>query len=471
MHPTATARRFLLALSLTVLAALVAGCTSPAANPTTSDVPATPEVLFELPEGEPCLKGLGNCVVYPKATQLPSGRMLATFEYSKVGIAPDGLEGAAGQTLPIWKSDDDGTTWQKLTDVEAPAFISADAEAAPYTSNWTNPNFYVLPEDVGNLEAGTVLLASVVSGEDAFFRENKAADPDWVPDNDGDRQDMAIALFAGSPDGSEWQFVNIVARGGWQGGSAGAGGQNVAAANAFAQVDPVWEPQLFAWQGQLVAYYSDENDYLGFDPETGIAALDPANDTAPDARSQVLVHRTWDGSDAPWSEPVVDVPGETFEWNGQQQIGGGRPGMTTIAPTTDGQFLITFEYWAGGADTRYKLSSDPLAFYADASEGGEDVRDLPLADGSHWMAAGGSPVLASLGDGRIVYNAAGESAVWVGDGSSTGEWVEFDTPIAGGYSRNLTPIAGTDRVLILQSTWDGPTTTPIIRFVTVDVAP
>ena len=62
----------------------------------------------------------------------------------------------------------------------------------------------------------------------------------------------------------------IVAKGGWQGGSAGVIGTNVAAANTYRQVDPVWEPFLIVRDGKLVTYYSDENDYLGYDPATGL---------------------------------------------------------------------------------------------------------------------------------------------------------------------------------------------------------
>ena len=35
--------------------------------------------LYQL-GSEPCLKGRGNCAVYPKSAQLPSGRLVASFE-------------------------------------------------------------------------------------------------------------------------------------------------------------------------------------------------------------------------------------------------------------------------------------------------------------------------------------------------------------------------------------------------------
>ncbi|MFF7981700.1 hypothetical protein ACFZDK_21645 [Streptomyces sp. NPDC007901] len=70
-------------------------------------------------------------MLYPKSAQLPSGRIVATFE--------DSESARVGQTMPVYKSDDDGTTWAKLADVKAPAYLSSDSQYAKYTSNWTNP--------------------------------------------------------------------------------------------------------------------------------------------------------------------------------------------------------------------------------------------------------------------------------------------------------------------------------------------
>ncbi|MER5923646.1 RICIN domain-containing protein [Streptomyces mirabilis] len=398
------------------------------------------------------------CVLYPKSAQLPSGRIVAAFENDQT--AP------VGQTMPVYKSDDEGTTWQKLADVKAPAYLSSDAKYAKYTSNWTNPYLYVLPQNVGNLSAGTLLLASVVSGDDSYYEEQKAANSSWTPSSDGDRKDVALALYSSTDDGANWNIVNIIATGGWQGGSAGSLGR-VSTANTHAQVDPVWEPHLVARNGQLVAYYSDENDYLGYDAATGVPVLDPDNDTAPDSGGQVLVHRTWDGGSTSWSGPVVDVPGSTVDrGNGKTEIGGGRPGMTTIAPTTDGKWLLTYEYWGGGTNVRYKIADDPLKFYAAADA---PITNLPVPTGGHALSTGGSPVLLPMPDGRIVYNASGSGSVWVNEsGLSNGSWKEYQTPIAAGYSRHLQYVTGTGRVLVLQASWSGGSVGPV-RYAEVDL--
>ena len=384
------------------------------------------------------------CVLYPKSAQLPGGRIVAGFENSQSSVV--------GQTIPVFKSDDSGTTWQKLADVKAPAYLSHDKRFAKYTSNWTNPYFYVLPQDVGSLKAGTLLLASVVSGDDAYYKEQKAANPNWTPTGDGDRQDVAIALYSSTDQGATWKVENIIANGGWQGG-------HISTANTHAQQDPVWEPYLVARNGELVAYYSDENDYVGFNATTGVPALDPNNDTAPDSHGQILAHKTWDGHGNTWSQPVVDVAGDTVNNNGTTEIGGGRPGMTTIAPTTDGKWLMTYEYWGGGSNVRYRLADDPLKFYSATDAA---INALPVPPGGRAPATGGSPVLLSMPDGRIVYNASGSGNVWVNEsGLSTGTWKEYQTAIASGYSRDLQYVQGTGRVLILQATWGGASVGPV----------
>jgi hypothetical protein len=422
----------------------------------------TPGTMYQLPGDQPCLKGRGNCAIYPKAAALPSGRLVATFELATVPASGS----AAGETLPVFKSDDAGTSWQLLSQVKAPAYLSSDPRYAKYTSAWTNPYLYVLPQSVGNLRAGTLLLAAVVSGDDHYYLEHKAADPNWVPNNDGDRADLAIALYASTSQGADWRFVNIITTGGWQGGSAGAIGTNVSAANTYREVDPVWEPYLLAYDGRLVAYYSDESDYLGYDSNTGAPTIDPANATAADSHGQILAHRTWNGSSGAWSSAVVDVPGTTVAMGGgKSEIGGGRPGMANVVQTSDGKWLLTFEFWGGGDNVRYKIARDPLHFYSVGGADGAGISTLSVTAGSRALSQGGSPVLVRLSGGRLAFNAAGSADVWVNPtGSSTGAWTEYQTTVPAGYSRNLTFDPRTGQVLIVGN--QGVST---ISYATVDL--
>lgn len=409
----------------------------------------TPGTIYQLPSNQACLKGRGNCAIYPKAAQLTSGRLVASFEQSTVPASGS----AVGQTLPVYKSDDDGTTWQLLSQVQAPAYLSSDPSVAKYTSAWTNPYLYVLPQQVGALAAGTLVLAAVVSGDDEYYLEQKAANPNWTPTNDGDRKDLAIALYSSTDSGASWTFRNIVTGGSWQGGSAGAIGVNVAAANTYKQVDPVWEPYLMVYNGQLVAYYSDENDFTGYNTTTGVPTVDPNNATATDSDGQILAHRTWDGTSASWSGPVVDVSGTTVTLaGGKTEIGGGRPGMANVVQTSDGKWMLTYEYWGGGDNVRYKVASDPLHFFSVGGAAGTGITTLPVTTGTGALATGGSPVLVRLPDGRILFNAAGSGNVWMNaSGSSTASWTAYQTTMPGAYSRNLTYDATTGRVVILAN--------------------
>lgn len=409
----------------------------------------TPGTIYQLPSNQACLKGRGNCAIYPKAAQLTSGRLVASFEQSTVPASGS----AVGQTLPVYKSDDDGTTWQLLSQVQAPAYLSSDPSVAKYTSAWTNPYLYVLPQQVGALAAGTLVLAAVVSGDDEYYLEQKAANPNWTPTNDGDRKDLAIALYSSTDSGASWTFRNIVTGGSWQGGSAGAIGVNVSAANTYKQVDPVWEPYLMVYNGQLVAYYSDENDFTGYNATTGVPTVDPNNATATDSDGQILAHRTWDGTSASWSGPVVDVSGTTVTLaGGKTEIGGGRPGMANVVQTSDGKWMLTYEYWGGGDNVRYKVASDPLHFFSVGGAAGAGITTLPVTTGTGALATGGSPVLVRLPDGRILFNAAGSGNVWMNaSGSSTASWTAYQTTMPGAYSRNLTYDATTGRVVILAN--------------------
>jgi hypothetical protein len=406
-----------------------------------------PQTIYQLPGNAQCTKGFGNCVVYPKAAALPSGRLVAAFEKATVG--PSGT--AVGQVIPVYRSDDDGTTWQWLSDVRAPAYMSTNPAHARYTSSWTNPYFYVLPQNVGNLSAGTLLLSTVVSGEDVYYTEQKAANPNWVPTNDGDRRDMAIALYSSTNQGASWNFLDIITTGGWQGGSAGAIGRRVARANTYRQVDPVWEPYLMVYDNHLVAYYSDENDFTGYNTSTGVLIPRADDNTAADSHGQVLAHRTWNGSTSSgWSAPVLDVAGFTHNVAGVNQIGGGRPGMPNVVPTSDGRWMLTYEYFGGGDNVHYKISSNPLDFFSVGGEAGTNITALPVTAGSPAVTTGGSPVVIRTPDGRLIYNAAGSGDVWVNpSGSSTGPWTRQLTTIEAGYSRNLTYVPRTGRVLIV----------------------
>lgn len=281
------------------------------------------------------------CVLYPKSAQLPSGRIVATFENSQGPVV--------GQTMPIYKSDDDGNTWQKLTDLKAPAYRSGSSTFAPYTSQWTNPYLYVLPQAIGDMEAGTLLLASVVSGDDT--------EPN--PTGNGNRQNVAIVLDKSTDQGETWTPLSVIVTGPNQ------------------KYDPVWEPYLMVYNNQLVTYFSDENE---------------ANFGVTEEGGQILAHK---------------VSSDGVTWTGYGQDVGtafysSRPGMTNVVPTTDGKWLMTFE---GG--NRYKICSDPL--HCDPSSNGSV---FPGAGGGSPVLLrmpDGRIVYNANGSGSVWVNTSGSS--------------------------------------------------------------
>src|SRR5690242_18141129 len=44
----------------------------------------TQGTIYQLPASQPCLKGRGNCAIYPKVAQLPNGRLIASWEQATV---------------------------------------------------------------------------------------------------------------------------------------------------------------------------------------------------------------------------------------------------------------------------------------------------------------------------------------------------------------------------------------------------
>jgi hypothetical protein len=112
--------------------------------------------------------------------------------------------------------------------------------------------------------------------------------------------------------------------------------------------------------------------------------------------------------------------------------------------------MLTFEFWGGGDNARYKIARDPLHFYSVGGADGIGISTLPVTAGSGTLSQGGSPVTVRLSGGRLLYNAAGSGSVWMNaSGSSTGTWTQYQTTVPAGYSRNLTFDARTGRVVIL----------------------
>lgn len=236
-----------------------------------------PSVMYS-PSGE-CSRAY--CVTYAKTTELPSGKLLATFE--------DNSQPRATQTFPIYSSTNNGQTWSQSSSVPY---------AGPRTGwiNWTNPFFYVLPQAIGNMPAGTLLLAGIASPQDLSA--------------------TAVVLFKSNDEGQTWTYVSEVALGG--------------ASWDYPNPTPVWEPFLMVANNKLIVYYSDERDDANHD--------------------QKLVHQT-STNGINWGPVVEDVA------LADRNL---RPGMPVIAKMANGQYIMTYEIPnMSGKPNNFKISSDP----------------------------------------------------------------------------------------------------------------
>ncbi|MGH1552911.1 hypothetical protein ACRAWF_15465 [Streptomyces sp. L7] len=166
--------------------------------------------------------------------------------------------------------------WQSLAEVKAPAHASSNPAYSRYVSNWTNPYLYVLPQ--------AVVKSRVRHTADGYGRIGATTTTISTrrrPIRITRRHTTATAATprsrctSSTDSGATWNVVNIIATGSWSNGA-----NYPATENTYHQNDPVWEPYLMVYNNQLIAYYSDENDYTGYNSTTGV----------PNARSEQHHH-------------------------------------------------------------------------------------------------------------------------------------------------------------------------------------
>jgi hypothetical protein len=150
---------------------------------------------------------------YPRVIQLKyyapgKGQLLATFSQRE-------------QALPIYRSTDEGDTWQKYSEV-------------PMLRG--QPALFELPERLGEFPAGTIMAAgNALSGSDPSKRT----------------LDVAYSIDGGK----SWAYLSTIATG-------GSGRYDPSdRAGLLRDQNPVFEPYLYMDSAaHLVAYFSDERD-------------------------------------------------------------------------------------------------------------------------------------------------------------------------------------------------------------------
>ncbi|SEL81740.1 RICIN domain-containing protein [Paenibacillus sp. OK003] len=309
-----------------------------------------PSIMYD-PATNPNSISVG--AMYPRAIQLAhnganNGKMYATFQRNT----------STQQVYPIYESTDNGENWAQVGEVQ-------DTQNGLGMN--TNPHLYEMPQTIGSLTAGTMLVAGISSPADNSVQY--------------------LDLYKSTDLGRSWTFVSNIT----EAPNAGIGEHG----------DPVWEPFLMVANDKLIVYYSDERD---------------------PAYSQKLVHQTTtDGTT--WSSPVDDSAMTDSKL---------RPGMPVVTKLQDGsgRYIMTYEVVGiSGTPCNYKISSNPESW---------NVTDYGTT-----FATGGSPYVVTLNDGRIAAGCySGGGVMYINSKPDlTGSWITTSTPIAGGYSRQMVPLA------------------------------
>lgn len=252
-----------------------------------------------------------------------NGTMLCVFD-QQIEVDGQGV-------WPVYKSTDKGETWQHVTDIRDNTYG---------TTHKMNPCIYELPQDVGDLKEGTILVAGLL-----------------IPD---DWSQSQITIFQSTDVGSTFSILGVV----------DVGGPIEYDATPTATTTTVWEPYLYIdGKGRLACYYSDERQ-----KEDGIL--------------QALVYRSsWDGVNWGSVTNVVGIP----NWSD-------RPGMITVTKMGNGKYMAVYEVVNRPSQTLntaicyYKISDDGINW--DSTNLGtpillEDGTGCGSAPFVKWVDAGG----------------------------------------------------------------------------------
>ncbi|MCU6734734.1 RICIN domain-containing protein [Diplocloster agilis] len=243
------------------------------------------------------------------------------------------------QVWPIYRSTDNGNTWSHVSDVKDTVFG---------TNRKAQPMLFELPQAVGNLPKGTVLLAG-----------------NLVPN---DQSSSRIVIYKSANQGSSWDYVSTV----------DTGGPFDYDPSPTSTTTTVWEPFLYMdAYGHLVCAYSDERQ------------------KANGVLQALSLRYTSDGTN--WSElkNIVAV--------GNQND---RPGMVTVDQMPNGKYIATYEVVnkpslsQNSSIVYYKTSDDGLAW--NPSDVGtlletEDGLCLGSSPYVKWVNAGGPNGMVIVG--------------------------------------------------------------------------
>lgn len=298
-----------------------------------------------------------------------NGTLIATFDQLKnVNVTYSDGKIESKQVYPIYRSTDEGVTWQHISDVFDEQFN------LDYTSQ---PFLYEVPQQVGNLAEGTLLLAGNI------FDKSPATT-------------TRIVIYKSTDRGETWSFLSQVDQGGPYDYDP-----------STSSTTTVWEPSLaIDSYGNLVCYYSDERQ------------------KANDILQAVVLKKSTDGGET-WG-PVVNV---TAVPNNHD-----RPGMITVAKLPNDKYIATYEVVNlpsisnNTAVVYYKFSDDGVTW--NASDIGtrlelKNGRGLGSSPFVKWVPSGGpfgTVIVSSKWAVDTIGNIDGGQNFYVNYNMGEGDW-------------------------------------------------
>lgn len=253
-----------------------------------------------------------------------NGTLLTTFDQLKL------VNGR--QVYPIYESTNNGTTWS----------LKANVYDTQYgTDRTSQPDLFEVPQTVGNLAAGTILLAGNV-----------------FP---ADKSSTRIMIWKSTDRGATWSVLSTV----------DTGGPGVYDPSPTSTTTTIWEPFLYLdSSGNLVCAYSDERQ------------------KANNVLQAVVLRKSTDGGQT-WG-PIVNIAAIPNLND--------RPGMVTVAKLPNGKYITTYEVvnkpslTLNTAVAYYKFSDDGVTWNA-----GDLGTVIQLSDGRgigsspyvRWVDSGG----------------------------------------------------------------------------------
>lgn len=332
---------------------------------------------------------------YPRVIQLKysggaKGQLLATFTQR-------------GQSLPIYRSTDNGDSWQKLSEV-------------PMLRG--QPALFELPIMMGEFPAGTIMAAG-----------------NGLPAPDSPKRTLDVAYSIDG--GKTWAYLSTIA-------SGGEGRYDPSdRAGLLRDQDPVFEPYLYMdSSGHLVAYFSDER----FKKEGYSQLLD--HEVSPDGG------RSWgplvydvaipDGLTRP-GMPVVTRDGHGKYYLSYEEVS--MPGYP-LEPRTNSVHFRT---------------SDDGEHWGDPKAWGTLIQDrwrqfpngTPFIIWSPWGGNNGTLLVTGRSVVRDYLGRVG-NGMFINRGGGEGLWTLIETPIVydidnDGYSQTMIPLGDGEEILQLAT--------------------